>query len=94
MSDDSSECPFSGANTTKGNTATEDWWPGQLDLRILHQHDRKSNPMDEDFDYAKAFNSLDYEALKADIAAVINLDDGVTQSSKQRGSFFAVVGYV
>ena len=71
MSDDASECPFSGANTTKGNTATEEWWPEQLDLRILHQHDRKSNPMDEDFDYARAFNSLDYEALKADIAAVM-----------------------
>ena len=71
MSDDASECPFSGANTTKGNTATEDWWPEQLNLRILHQHDRKSNPMGEDFDYARAFNSLDYEALKADIAAVM-----------------------
>ena len=71
MSDDASECPFSGANTTKGNTAPEEWWPEQLDLRILHQHDRKSNPMGEDFDYAKAFNSLDYEALKADIAAVM-----------------------
>ena len=71
MSDDASACPFSGANTTKGNTATEDWWPEQLDLRILHQHDRKSNPMGEDFDYARAFNSLDYEALKADIAAVM-----------------------
>ena len=71
MSDNASECPFSGANTTKGNTATEEWWPEQLDLRILHQHDRKSNPMGEDFDYARAFNSLDYEALKADIAAVM-----------------------
>ena len=71
MSDDSSECPFSGANTTKGNSATEEWWPEQLDLRILHQHDRKSNPMGEDFDYASAFNSLDYEALKADITAVL-----------------------
>ena len=71
MSDDASACPFSGANTTKGNTATEEWWPEQLDLRILHQHDRKSNPMGEDFDYAQAFNSLDYEALKADIAAVM-----------------------
>ena len=71
MSDDASECPFSGANTTKGNTATEEWWPEQLDLRILHQHDRKSNPMGEDFDYASAFNSLDYEELKADITAVL-----------------------
>lgn len=71
MSDDASECPFSGANTTKGNTATEEWWPEQLNLRILHQHDRKSNPMGEDFDYASAFNSLDYEALKADVTAVL-----------------------
>ena len=71
MSDDASECPFSGANTTKGNSATEEWWPEQLNLRILHQHDRKSNPMGEDFDYARAFNSLDYEALKADITAVL-----------------------
>ena len=68
---DASDCPFSGANTTKGNTATEEWWPEQLDLRILHQHDRKSNPMGEDFDYASAFNSLDYEALKADVTAVL-----------------------
>ena len=68
---DASECPFSGANTTKGNTATEEWWPEQLNLRILHQHDRKSNPMGEDFDYASAFNSLDYEALKADVTAVL-----------------------
>ena len=71
MSDDASECPFSGANTTKGNTATDEWWPEQLNLRILHQHDRKSNPMGEDFDYASAFNSLDYEALKADVTAVL-----------------------
>tara|TARA_Y100000590_G_scaffold106678_1_gene121361 strand:- start:247 stop:2424 length:2178 start_codon:yes stop_codon:yes gene_type:complete len=71
MSDDASACPFSGANTTKGITATEEWWPEQLDLKILHQHDRKSNPMEEGFDYASAFNSLDYEALKADIAAVM-----------------------
>ena len=71
MSDDASECPFSGANTTKGNTATEEWWPEQLNLSILHQHDRKSNPMGEEFDYARAFNSLDYEALKADIATVM-----------------------
>ena len=68
---DASDCPFSGANTTKGNTATDEWWPEQLNLRILHQHDRKSNPMGEDFDYASAFNSLDYEALKADVTAVL-----------------------
>ena len=68
---DMSECPFMGANTTKGASATEEWWPEQLNLRILHQHDTKSNPMDADFDYAAAFNSLDYDALKADVAAVM-----------------------
>ncbi len=69
---DASECPFTGANTTKGTSATEQWWPEQLNLKILHQHDRKSNPMDPDFDYAAEFNSLDFGALKADVASAIN----------------------
>ena len=68
---DMSECPFHGANTTKGASATEEWWPEALNLRILHQHDTKSNPMDGDFDYAAEFNSIDYEGLKADVAAVL-----------------------
>ena len=71
MSDSASECPFSGANTAAGTSATEKWWPEQLNLKILHQHDRKADPMDPDFDYAAEFNSLDYDALKADIAAVM-----------------------
>ena len=72
MSDSAGECPFTGANTTKGTSATEQWWPEQLNLKILHQHDRKSNPMDPDFDYAAEFNSIDYDGLKADIATAIN----------------------
>ena len=68
---DTEQCPFSGANLTQGTSATEQWWPEQLNLRILHQHDRKSNPMDDNFDYAAEFNSIDYNALKADIAAVM-----------------------
>ncbi len=48
-------------------TTNRDWWPNQLSLNILHQHDRKSNPMDEDFNYAEEFKKLDYEALKKDL---------------------------
>ena len=48
-----------------------DWWPNQLDLSVLHQHATKSNPMDPDFDYAQEFESLDLDALKADIVDVM-----------------------
>lgn len=48
-----------------------DWWPNQLNLKMLHQHSRLSNPMSEDFDYAKAFQSLDLDALKKDIEEVM-----------------------
>ena len=47
------------------------WWPDQLDLSQLRQHDARSNPLDKDFDYAKAFASLDLNAVKADIKAVL-----------------------
>lgn len=62
-------CPFHGgvtSNKASGNT-NRDWWPNALNLNILHQHDRKSNPMDEDFDYAEEFKKLDYDALKQDL---------------------------
>ncbi|MCM3626823.1 catalase/peroxidase HPI [Paenibacillus glycanilyticus] len=48
-------------------TSNRDWWPNQLNLGILHQHDRKSNPMGEDFNYAEEFKKLDYQALKQDL---------------------------
>jgi len=51
-------------------TSNSDWWPQQLNLNILRQHSEKSNPMGEDFNYVEAFNSLDYDALKADIRKV------------------------
>ncbi|WP_078429193.1 catalase/peroxidase HPI [Alkalihalobacterium alkalinitrilicum] len=63
-------CPFShGAATTpkSSGTTNKDWWPNQLNLNILHQHDRKSNPMGEDFDYTEEFQKLDYDALKKDL---------------------------
>ena len=52
-------------------TSNSDWWPQQLNLNILRQHSEKSNPMGEDFNYVEAFNSLDYDALKADIRKVL-----------------------
>ncbi len=65
-----SKCPFMGGvqKFTAGHgTSNRDWWPNQLNLKILHQHSPRANPMGEAFNYAEAFKSLDYAALKADI---------------------------
>ncbi|MGD1864669.1 MAG: catalase/peroxidase HPI [Phormidesmis sp.] len=65
-----SKCPFMGSPqkfTAGRGTSNRDWWPNRLNLSILHQHSAKSNPMGEDFDYAKAFESLDLDAVKSDI---------------------------
>lgn len=62
-------CPFH--QTAGGGTSNRDWWPNQLRLDLLHQHSSKSNPMGEDFNYAEAFKSLDLEAVKADLRAVM-----------------------
>jgi len=58
-----------GANkqVTGRGTSNMDWWPNQLNLKILHQHSAKSNPMGPDFNYAKEFNSLDLQAVKKDL---------------------------
>ncbi|MDE5414766.1 catalase/peroxidase HPI [Alkalihalobacterium chitinilyticum] len=62
-------CPFHGGATSSksSGTSNRDWWPNQLNLNILHQHDRKTNPMGEDYDYAEEFQKLDYDALKQDL---------------------------
>jgi len=67
------KCPFhtAGARTTQGTQSNADWWPNQLNLAILHQHQPVSNPMDPDFDYTEAFKKLDYAALKRDMAALM-----------------------
>jgi len=66
------KCPFhGGARSTQGAQSNADWWPGQLNLSILHQHTPVSNPMDAGFDYAQAFARLDYAALKQDLAALM-----------------------
>ncbi|HTE53319.1 MAG TPA: catalase/peroxidase HPI [Kofleriaceae bacterium] len=64
-----SKCPF--PHSFGGGTSNRDWWPNQLRLDLLHQHSSKSDPMDEDFDYAKEFRSLDFAALKKDLAALM-----------------------
>src|SRR5438128_2624606 len=58
-------------HTAGGGTSNRDWWPNQLKVDLLHQHSSKSDPMGEDFDYAKEFNSLDLAALKKDLAALM-----------------------
>ncbi|MBV7414771.1 catalase/peroxidase HPI [Aeromonas sp. sif2433] len=64
-----SKCPF---NHTAGVGRTNrDWWPSQLRLDLLHQHSSSSDPMDKDFDYVKAFESLDYKALKKDLVRLM-----------------------
>jgi catalase-peroxidase len=68
---DMSKCPFhaaGGARATHGAQSNADWWPNQLNLSILHQHQPASNPMDPDFDYAEAFKKLDFKAMKKDLA--------------------------
>ena len=68
------KCPFhaaGGARATHGAQSNADWWPNQLNLSILHQHQAVSNPMDPDFDYAEAFKKLDFQALKKDLAALM-----------------------
>src|ERR1700757_3546174 len=59
------KCPFTGARTNR------DWWPNQLDLRVLHQHSALFDPMDEGFDYAKEFKSLDLDAVIKDLHALM-----------------------
>jgi len=63
------KCPFT--HTSGGGTSNRDWWPKQLRLDILHQHSSRCDPMERDFDYARAFNSLDLKALKKDLLALM-----------------------
>ncbi|MDR6840291.1 catalase/peroxidase HPI [Pseudoxanthomonas sacheonensis] len=63
------KCPFN--HTAGSGRSNRDWWPNQLAVELLHQHSSKSDPMGQGFDYAKEFNSVDYKALKDDIAKVM-----------------------
>lgn len=73
---DISKCPFHNGtmktnNVAGGGTQNSDWWPDQLRVDLLRQHSSLSDPMDKDFDYAKAFESLDLEAVKKDLHALM-----------------------
>ncbi len=73
MSSDA-KCPVTGGaakHTIAAASANAGWWPKQLNLKVLHQHGARSNPMGEGFDYAKAFNSLDLDAVVADLHALM-----------------------
>ncbi|MGB8812011.1 MAG: catalase/peroxidase HPI [Paracoccaceae bacterium] len=68
------KCPVlhgAGKHTTFATRSNRDWWPNQLNLRILHQHSALSNPMDPAFNYAEAFKKLDLDAVKADLFALM-----------------------
>ncbi|MFC0215728.1 catalase/peroxidase HPI [Paenibacillus chartarius] len=86
------KCPFMHGSATSHKptvTTNKDWWPNQMNLNILHQHDRKSNPMGEDFNYAEEFNKLDYEALKQDLRELMtNSQDWWPADYGHYGPFF------
>ncbi|WP_454835586.1 catalase/peroxidase HPI [Pseudomonas lini] len=65
-----SKCPFNHA-AAGGGTTNRDWWPNQLNLKILHQNSRLSDPTDEGYNYAEAFKNLDFQALKQDLHALM-----------------------
>jgi catalase-peroxidase len=72
---DISKCPFHNASTKQnmggGGTRNRDWWPNQLKLNILRQHSSLSNPMDKDFNYAEEFKTLNLDAVKKDLHALM-----------------------
>ncbi|MGA0562078.1 catalase/peroxidase HPI [Ancylobacter sp. VNQ12] len=65
------KCPVMHGAITETGTSNVDWWPKALNLDILHQHDSKTNPLGKDFNYREALKGLDFEALKADMRALM-----------------------
>jgi catalase-peroxidase len=73
MSEDS-KCPVTGrgnGHQASRSASNRDWWPNQLNLKVLHQHSAKSNPMGEEFNYAEEFKKLDLKAVKKDLYALM-----------------------
>ena len=64
-------CPVMHGAISTGETTVTEWWPKTLNLDILHQHDTKTDPMGEDFDYRETVRTLDFEALKKDLHALM-----------------------
>jgi catalase-peroxidase len=76
---ENSKCPVTGKThepTAGRGTSNQDWWPNQLNLKILHQHSSKSNPMGKEFNYAEEFKKLDLKALKEDLHALMTDSQG------------------
>jgi len=71
MNEDSKQHPVMGS-TARGGMLNRDWWPNQLNLKILHLHSAKSNPMGKDFNYAEEFKKLDLQAVKKDLYSLMN----------------------
>ena len=75
INDSVQTCPVMGgphaAHTAVGSTANEHWWPNQLSLRMLHQNSPMADPMGDDFDYAKEFKTLDFDAVKQDLTTLM-----------------------
>ena len=69
--DTGGKCPVMHGGMTAQTNSVTDWWPSTLNLDILHQHDSKSNPMGDDYDYRKEVEGLDFEAVKADVKALM-----------------------
>ena len=65
------KCPVAHGSMTRSGESNTDWWPNALNLDILHQHDRKTNPLGEDFNYAEEFKKLDLQAVKDDLKALM-----------------------
>jgi catalase-peroxidase len=66
-----SKCPVMNGSHARGTTANQHWWPNQLNLKILHQNSTQANPMGEAFNYAEAFKTVDLDALKKEIEAIM-----------------------
>ena len=80
---DEAKCPVMHGALTRnsgGGTSNREWWPNQLNLNILHQHDKKSSPLDTDFNYREAFSKLDYTALKKDLHGIDDRFTGLVAS--------------
>jgi len=71
MAENSGKCPVVHGSNTEVGASNVNWWPKNLNLDILHQHDTKSNPLGEDFDYHEELKSLDFAALKKDLHALM-----------------------
>jgi catalase-peroxidase len=65
------KCPVMHGSVTETGASVMDWWPKSLNLDILHQHDQKTNPLGTDFNYAEEVKTLDFEAVKADVKALM-----------------------